>query len=75
MKISLPALAIKKGNCRKGPICYPPLYKNCRYLKLTKLISGLSMNILRAGNKSPVQRGFFTYSAFIACPRVSGQAV
>ena len=33
------------------------------YGKKKVIKSGLSMNILRAGDKSPVQRGFFTNSA------------
>ena len=39
--------------------------------------AGLSVNILSAGDKSPVQRGFFTNSGgrFTARPRVSGRAV
>ena len=33
------------------------------------------MNILHAGDKLLVQRGFFTNSAGIAGPRVSGQVI
>ena len=37
---------------------------------------GLSMTILRVGDKSPMQRGFFTNGVGdIACRRVSGQAI
>ena len=60
---------------------HPQKYKNTFlwYTKLTKLTlfpykppvnSGLSMNILRAGDKSPVQRGFFKNSAGDLLPAI-----
>ena len=43
--------------------CYGVTVFRHYYFVITEGLSGLSMNILRAGDKSPVQRGFFTNSA------------